>query len=137
MYERATALKIPIKTLLEGEYHQSQSEYQPNHIIINNQKISRINIIARINKEDLTIDDGTGKIKISFFGETPEIKDNETVRVIGKIREQEGKRYLSIESIVNVNEKELELRQLELKPSKPLKKEEVKTEELEIEELEI
>lgn len=156
MYHRAIALKTPIKILLEGEYHQSSEQYEPNYIDVNGQQISRVNVIAKAtNKEDeLVLDDGTGTIKAMFYETQPKVKDNQTVRVIGKIREMGEERFLAVEAISEIDEKELELRALELKkrsgpekkPSKPLKKEEVKKVtqkepekdiELEIEELEI
>ena len=147
MYERAIAIKIPIKTLQEGEYYQSTGDYNPHHIEVNGNQISRVNIIAKIKKkkDDTYLEDETGKIKVVSFDIELDVEEGDTVRVIGKIRERNEERFVAVETIVKVDEKELKLRKLELEKNplpqpKPLKKEENKTEEdleVEIEELEI
>lgn len=116
MYERAVALKLPIKTLMGGDYKKGKSEYDPHHILVNGHKVSRVNIIAEIDKkeDDFFLKDKTGEIKIISFDAPIEAKKGDVVRVIGKIREREEERFLSVEAIVEVDPKEKELRALEL-----------------------
>lgn len=147
MYKRAIAYKLPIAKLFEGEYVQPSGEYEPNHIKVDGKEVSRVNVIAKTRREDddIFLEDKTGKIKAMSFDYPLDIDEGKTVRVIGKIRELGEERFLAVETMVEIDEKEMKLRELELaKASKDLKEEENTTEEdpdddieMEIEDLEI
>lgn len=133
--KRQVAHKLQIRHLLEGTYHQKEG-WEPNHLLINDQKISRINLLAVIvaQNQDQTfnflLEDGTGQISLRFFDlpkKIPQIGD--TVLIIAKIREYNQERYLVPEIIKKIPQKWLEVRKNELKnfssatPPPPLKKE--------------
>ncbi|MCD6414470.1 MAG: hypothetical protein J7L23_02465 [Candidatus Diapherotrites archaeon] len=116
MYERAIAFKVSIGDILNAVFHASSGGYDPNYADIAGKKVNRVNLIAKLAKEadDLVVEDGTGKIKVVLFG-APLLADvGDTVRVIGKIREMNGERFIAAEVVRRVEEKELELRKIEL-----------------------
>jgi len=106
---------------------------------LGNKKISRTNVVGNIvDKFDsdgekqysfFTLDDGSGQIKLKTFGEDSkkfkEIKQGETVTVIGVLRNWNNETYIQPEIIKEMEPKYLLVRKLELekerkKTSKPL-----------------
>ena len=136
MYKRAVAVKVSVKDALNSKVHPSPGGYEPGYAEINGQKVGRVNIIATVIKrgEQIMLDDGTGMILARTFDKEFNAENGDVVRVIGKIRESNGKNYIAIEIMRRLGSpKHLKLRALELKKAmpKPVK------ENLDIEELEI
>ena len=120
---RATAKKIRIKNILDAS---SIKENEINYFLTNNDKISRVNIVATIISDPVisssfcqtTVDDGSGQIKIrnfdnkNFFGN---IKIGDAIWIIGKPRQYNEEKYILGEIIKQIkNKKWCELRNLEL-----------------------
>lgn len=121
--KRQIAYKLQIKHLLQGAYHQ-QEGWNPNYLLTQNKKVSRVNLIAVVVSQNqdqnlnLVLDDGTGQISLRIFdplkNENPQIGD--TVLVIGKIRQFNNQLYLVPEIIKKIrNPKWIEVRKMELK----------------------
>ena len=113
---RTVAYKITVAKLLAGEFKPSAGEYDPAFVRVGLKEVNRCNVIGTIvNENPMVLDDGTGEIKLLSFGGLS-AKDGEVVRVIGKIREKNGERFISAEIIKPVAPEWLELRKLELAP---------------------
>ncbi len=113
---RETARRVPIGVILLGKYIRSTGQYEPNYVEFNNLRIARAHIIGVvINRYDsdgsqytsLTIDDGTGKIRVKLFGEDTQFADKisigDIVRVIGKPRETDGDRHIIAEVVKKID----------------------------------
>ncbi len=102
--------------MLGGEFKASQGEYDPAFVRVGLKEINRCNVVGTIVTESpMVLDDGTGEIKVlSFDGLSA--KEGEAVRVVGKVREKDGERFISAEIIRPVGPEWLELRRLELAP---------------------
>jgi hypothetical protein len=159
MERRAVAFKASIKELLESEFHPSAGDYDPNYVKVNGRQVIRVNLIARVAEtgDALVLEDPSGRINARSFEGPLDARQGSTVRVIGKVRENNGERFVAVEALQEVNEKNLELRKFELekrpkqlkKPvnqknveeskqePKPEKQEEEQNLEMEIDELEI
>ncbi|MCK4327332.1 MAG: hypothetical protein KAW41_02535 [Candidatus Diapherotrites archaeon] len=113
---RSTAYKVSVADLLGGEFKASQGEYDPAFVRVGLKEINRCNVVGTIVTESpMVLDDGTGEIKVlSFDGLSA--KEGEAVRVVGKVREKDGERFISAEIIRPVGPEWLELRRLELAP---------------------
>lgn len=136
--ERAVAYKASIQDLLEGEFHATEGGYSPSYVQSKGREISRCHLIGTIvlAEQNPVLDDGTGEIVLKKFEGSLSVKEGDIVRVIGKIRENQGERYISVEILKTLNNKKwLELRKKELAEyTQPVEEEK---EELEIEELEV
>ena len=110
------AFKVSIKDILDSPFHPSSGGYDPNYVEINGKKIVRVNIIARLVKENntLLLEDQTGKIPIRSFDKPLEGKEGDVVRVVGKVRETDGEKFVAVEIMRKVDPKELEIRRLEI-----------------------
>ncbi len=103
---RASARIVKIKEIVNAIY--SKSENEPGYLLINNQRVFRVNITGIIiNKNEsesaqtITIDDGTGNIDIRTFEMMPifdELDIGDIVTIIGKPREY-GRKYILLEII--------------------------------------
>jgi RecG-like helicase len=104
---RQTAYKLWIANILSSPYTKSTEEFAPNYIKLNNQEISRVNVIATVvetfvNQEQtlasITLDDGSGSLRVRAFKEEIKILTNvsmgDLVMVIGKIKEYNNERYI-------------------------------------------
>ena len=113
---RSTAYRVSVIELLKGEFKPSAGEYDPSYVRVGLKEVNRCDVIGTLVSENpMTLDDGSGEIKVlSFDGLSA--KEGELVRIIGKIREREGERFISAEIIRPVNEQWQELRKLELEP---------------------
>ncbi len=121
---RSIAYKVTIAQLLAGEFKPSQGEYDPAFVRIGLKEVNRCNILGTIVAVNpLLMDDSTAQIKLLVFDERVKAGEGDIVRVIGKVREKEGERFISAEIIKPVTEQELELRKLEL--NKPTPKTEI------------
>ncbi len=110
-YVRSIAKKVPIDTLLRGEFVRSQERYEPSYVSFNGMRISRVHVVAKVtdkyvNEESdfiaLTIDDGTGRIRVKLFGEdtrfAKDVDVGDLVRVIGMVRD-DGERFINGEIV--------------------------------------
>jgi RPA family protein len=82
---RQTAYKLWIANILSSPYTKSTEEFAPNYIKLNNQEISRVNVIATVvetfvNQEQtlasITLDDGSGSLRVRAFKEEIKILTN-------------------------------------------------------------
>jgi len=113
---RSIAYKVNVAELLGGEFKPSAGEYDPAFVRIGLREVNRCNVVGTVVTESpMMLDDGTGRIAVLSFGGLS-AKEGEVVRIIGKIREKNGERFISAEIIKPVAPEWLELRKLELKP---------------------
>jgi len=139
--KRQIAYKLKINQILGGTYHQ-QEGWNPNYLLTqNNQKVSRVNLIAVVVSQtqdqttNLVLDDGSGQITARIFDlpKNPLPKIGDTIIIIAKIREYNNQKYLMPEIIKTIkDQKWIEVRKLELKNIEAPKKPEEKEEEKEI-----
>jgi RPA family protein len=121
--KRQTAYKVRIQDVLDSEYIKTEG-FSPNYLNINNQEISRINVVGIVlqkseisNYKTLTMDDGTGKIFARIFedsGSLEQINVGDIVLIIGRPREFSSEKYILIEIIKKVNPIWAKVRKLEL-----------------------
>lgn len=138
MAEKQIAYRTSIKELHELALVEG-NEWQPSFLERGNRKISKVNIMGvvvspEIERQGITIDDGTGSIRaINFNREPKKIVVGQTITVIGRIRTHNGERYISSEIMINSSENMLRLRKLELEKERMTRNE--TTESIEEEEL--
>ena len=141
--KRATAHKIRVGDLLRGSpiFDQSQLGTLENinprllHIELGDKKIVRVNIIANVIDKfesqgntrfaSLTLDDGSGQVKVKVFGEDvikfQNIFQGDTLLVIGLLRSFNDELYIIPEIIRKQDVRYLIVRKLEIdKKNKPL-----------------
>lgn len=122
--KRQVAHKICVKDIIESKYFIEEG-WQPNYIISNGKKISRVNLIGTIvsktygedpSYKSIVIDDGTANIAVRSFDEIiSNFNIGDMVLLIGKLREYGQEKYILPEIIKRVENKSwVELRKLEL-----------------------
>jgi RPA family protein len=124
-FKRSVAYKLRIGDILAGRRITEGERF--SFLELGDKKIIRVNVIANVvdkyeNDEKrysfLTLDDGSGQIKIKIFGDDVEkIKDKnlgKTVLIIGKLREFNNEVYISPEIIKEKDPRYLLLRKLEI-----------------------
>ena len=105
---RQTAYKVRIGDILRGEYYKNLGEWDPNYVLINNKKVSRVNLIATVvdksldeNSGTVEVDDGSGSIRLRFWGEDIKILDKiiigDLILIIGKVKKYNEEIYLTPE----------------------------------------
>jgi hypothetical protein len=132
--KRQIAYKVKIKDIVQGRY--VKDDVEPSYVLSDNQKISRVNLLATIvaksntgNPQSMLLDDGSGKISVRFFQEQPKaslIDIGDSVLLIGRVREYNAERYIAPEIVKKIENKAwIEVRKLELKGNelKPVVKE--------------
>lgn len=128
--KRLTAKKVRILDIVNGKYFPGNvEEMSPSYIITPlGQKISRVNLIATVidkflsedeNYSTITVDDGTGAIRVKFFGENAlmlkNIEVGDLVLIIGKIKEYNNEIYANGEIVRKIEDKNYEIvRKLEI-----------------------
>jgi len=141
-FKRHIAYKLRIGDLLIGKPVMDGERF--SFLELGNKKITRVNIIGNIiERYDsegekkysfLTLDDGSGQIKLKIFGDDVErfknIGQGETVLVIGVLRNFNNETYISPEIIRPQDTKYLLVRKLEIEKEKsenasPLEREEI------------
>jgi len=128
--KRQIAIKARISEIINGKYFKEEG-WKPNYIITNTNKIiSRANIIGVIVSEpstettnqNITIDDGTGRITVRSFDDKLTLNKyntGEVVMIIGRPREYGNEKYLVPEIIKIVEDKRwIEVRKKELEKEK-------------------
>ncbi|MDP7081491.1 MAG: OB-fold nucleic acid binding domain-containing protein [Candidatus Undinarchaeales archaeon] len=128
-FQRLTAMKVRIASLVKGRYHKGQKEMEPNVLITpGGTTVSRIRVLGTvvssfINDDgtyaSVTLDDGSETIRVKGFrDDLHKIKDlgvGDTIDIIGRVREYEGELYLIPETVLTITDHNWELvRRLEL-----------------------
>ena len=129
--KRETAYKLRINDILRGNQIFEESE-GPNKrlkcIELGNKQIQRINIIANVIDKyesegekrfaSITVDDGSGQIRLRVFGEDmkkfKDLTQGDTVLIIGVLRYFNQETYILPEIIKKQNPKYLLVRKLEI-----------------------
>ncbi|HLC31486.1 MAG TPA: OB-fold nucleic acid binding domain-containing protein [Candidatus Nanoarchaeia archaeon] len=130
-FKRNPAYKHRIGQLLGGKPVQEGDRLK--HIEIDNKSIIRVNLIANITDKfvqegekkyaSLTMDDGTGQIRLKFFGEDIEkckdLNQGDTLLVIGLLRSWNNELYITPEIIKKKEPSYLLVRKLEVEADAP------------------
>lgn len=129
-FKRNIAYKLRIGSILRGNPVIENERF--SYLDLDNKKVIRINLIGSIvdkyeseekNYIFLTIDDGSGQIKIKSFGEDSEKLKNtshgQTIIIIGFLRYFNNEIYISPEIIREQDPKYLLVRKLEIEKDKP------------------
>lgn len=102
---RQIAYIVSIKDILSAKFVKEDS-WNPNHVVIDNKQVSRVNIIGTIigvqnqeNLQNMLIDDGSDKISVRNFEKTHDLKVGDVVLLIGRVREYGNERYITSEII--------------------------------------
>ena len=118
--KRQTAYKCSVRMIIDGNYIQKPG-WDPNYIQVNGLHISRANVLAVVLEKEgnsITIDDGTGQIRVVFFNEQNKLDSvniGDVVLIIGRPREYDKKRFLVPEIIKVIDDKKwIDYRKLEL-----------------------
>lgn len=120
-FNRKTALKLRIDNIKQAPYVSATKEFDPSGITLNNEVISRVNVMGVVvdkNATELNIDDATAQIIVRVFDPnllTSEVQVGKAVQIIGRIREFQGSRYITPEAIACVSPQWLKVRQKEVK----------------------
>jgi len=143
-FKRNIAYKFRIGDLLIGKPIINEDRF--SFLELGNRKIIRVNVIGNViekyeNPENsekkysfITIDDGSGQIKIKTFGEDIEKFKNtsqgQTILIIGVLRYFNNELYVSPEIINEINPEYLLIRKLETEKNKTLNPQPVQNEEI-------
>ena len=121
--KRQIAYKVKIGDIHKGEYVQ-EAGWTPNYVLIDEKKVSRVNIIGvivnieqGIEAQSFDVEDDSGRISVRFFEEKEQLKElnvGEIVLIIGRPREYNNEKYIVPEIIKEVDGNWLELRTFEL-----------------------
>ena len=125
MEKRQTAYKIRIWDLLNASPIMNGDRFSA--LEVREKRVSRVNVICNVidkysNPEKsyntLTIDDGTGQMRIKAFSDAyillSGIEIGDTIKIIGFLREYNDELYISPEIAVRVDPKWAYVRKLEL-----------------------
>ncbi|MAG47769.1 hypothetical protein CL617_04125 [archaeon] len=126
-FRRQTAHKLWISNILSSIFKKNE-ETKQSYIEFENTQISRVNLVATVvdqfeNNEQtyisVTIDDSSAQIRIKSWNEETSLlnnlKNGDTIFLIGKIREYNEERYLIPEFVKTVDILKEISRKLELK----------------------
>ncbi len=130
-YKRHTAYKTRIGELLSGKHIKDGERLKALEII--DKQVSRVNIIANVIDKfiqegekkfaSLTLDDGSGQIKLKTFGEEADkfqqYSMGDTLLVIGLVRLWNQEIYLTPEILKKKDPSYLLLRKLEIDAASP------------------
>ncbi len=125
--QRQTAVKLWIGHIISSPYTKTTEEFSPHYITFRNEKISRVNIIANVietftspdnTHASLTLDDGSGTIRIRAFKEDIKLFQGMTlgdlIMLIGKVREYNNEIYVAAEIVKKLELAWGRVRRLEL-----------------------
>lgn len=124
-FKRHVAFKLRVGDILVGKPATNGERF--SFLELGDRKIVRVNIIGNIVDKyessgeskyiSLTVDDGSGQIRIKAFGEESErlrsLTQGQTVVVIGVLRHWNDELYVSPEIVREMNPKYLVIRKLE------------------------
>jgi hypothetical protein len=125
---RLTAKKVRVSDVLNGKFFYGSKEgMKPSYVISLGMKFSRANLVGTVTdkffSEDgsyasLTIDDGTGAIRIKGFREKTAllaaVEKGDLVLAVGKVKEYNGERYVNCEVVRKIDINYESLRKLEI-----------------------
>lgn len=133
--KRQVAYKVRISDLTNGKYI-TQEGWNPNYVMVNGKKISRVNIIGVVVSKSgdaeyhsMVIDDGT-KISVRSFEQNSFFKKadiGQIVNIIGRPKKYGEEVYILPEIVKETTKEWMEFRKLELE--KTVKVPEIKKEE--------
>ncbi|MEM0372602.1 MAG: hypothetical protein QXO69_02055 [archaeon] len=122
MPQRATALKVFLKTVINAPYHAGASIDDPNYIEVNGEKAARVSVVGKVtekagmdasNYSSLTLEQGGVRLRARFFGKETSVNEGDLAKVIGKTRESNGERFILGEIAKKISGQELRLHELE------------------------
>jgi len=130
-YKRNVAYKLRIGSLLTGKPILDADKFK--FLELEDKHIARVNLIANIIDKyvqegekkfgSLTLDDGTGQIKIKAFGEEVDkfnqFMQGDTVMTIGLLRQWNNEVYLNPEILKKTSPEYLLVRKLEVEAEMP------------------
>lgn len=122
MVERQTAIKVSVKSLIDGEYVQREG-WNPNFIRTIYGEVSRANVMGIVTQElddGYMLDDGSGQLKMKTFEEKAAVNIGTPVQVIGRPRVYAGELFLNYEIVKEISPAWLEFRKEELKKVEPV-----------------
>lgn len=103
MQARQVAYIVNIRDILAGKFIKEDG-WEPNYVIVGDKHVARVNIIATVidnddseNVQNITIDDGTGKISLRNFESKLDVSVGDVILLIARIREYGNQRYLTPE----------------------------------------
>lgn len=125
-FKRNVAYKLRIGDLLIGKPILDRERF--SFLELGNQKVIRINLVGNIVDKyesegeskylSLTLDDGSGQIKLKCFGDDSDkfrnISQGQTIVIIGLLRVYNNELYISPEIIKEIDVKYLLVRKLEI-----------------------
>lgn len=124
---RQTAYKIWIADLIKAQYVEQAGDWDPNYFLINDLKVSRVNLVASIvsiyenpdkTMKSIEIDDGSGSISLKTWGEDTrllnELNIGDTCMVIGRPRRNNDQVFVTAEIVKKLDTNWAKLRKLEL-----------------------
>ncbi len=126
MVTRAVARKLMIKTIVNAPYFAGNDIEHPNHILVNDEKIIRVNTIGFLKSKyenpeanycSITLQDDDGsELKAKFFEgiDLSDFNEGDLVKVIGKVRKQAEDIYILGEIVKKVPKNYFEIRKNEL-----------------------
>lgn len=111
--DRQVAYKVRINDLINGQYVE-QEGWNPNYVLVNEKKISRVNIIGSVidtqigeNLSTITIDDGSGNIQVRAFKEESfklkDIQIGDVVIIVGRPRRNFNQYFISYEIVKKID----------------------------------
>jgi RPA family protein len=129
MKKRAASQRLTLDEIHKGEFVSAEEDFELNYLITADaRKVYRAKIVATVVSEPyisddtaygrVQLDDGFDTISGSVFRENTGLLDNielgDMVQVIGKIREWQGEKQLTLEAIAKVHPNFLLLHRLEI-----------------------
>lgn len=139
-FKRDIAYKYRLGQLVQGKPVFESEKLK--HLDLDHRQVVRVNIVANVVDKyiqegekkfaSLTLDDGSGQIKVKTFGDDVEkffahLNQGDTVLVIGRLRSWNNETYITPEIVKKQDPQYLLVRKLELDSEAPktLKKEEI------------
>lgn len=135
------AFNLPLRELENAVFFRGEGEFEPHYVITaRGERISRVNvwgIVTRTfesenNFASISIDDFSGTIDVNAFNEgiplLKKVREGNSVKVIGKMRENNNGIYILAEGVQKISFAEEMLKRLQnieaftLKPKKERKK---------------
>src|SRR3989344_5410043 len=124
--QRNTAYKVWIAHLISGIYTKGQEQFDSGYVMINNKRVSRVNVVGGIIEKfsgegymSVNIDDGSGILSLRAWKDDMHIFENvdigDLVLVVGKVKSYNNIIYASPEFLRRLdNPLWLKVRKLEL-----------------------
>jgi len=129
MKKRAASHRLTLEEIHRGEFVSTEEDFELNYLITEDaRKIYRAKVVATVVSEPyisddgaygrMQLDDGFDTVSASVFREQTSLLENvgmgDLIQVIGKIREWQGEKQLTLEAVAKVNPNFLILHRLEI-----------------------